>query len=572
MLRWSAKSWIGVGLLASCSPDTRIVSGATAGCGGTIAGSGSSAAGAGGSLGGSGSQGGAAPRGGSGATEAGGSSSVGGSAGASSASGSAGESGSGDGGAGNPSVCSPGADPTCNDDPFISSLQGTCRSDGTCACNSGSVLNPETGRCRYVNRSSCYSPEQNLDTAYELGALGCPCNPDTEFGTCRTSEQGNEVALVCSNGNWEAVEDGRCAQNGCFVTRQVVLPAGNADQGGGRELRVARSGSTFAVTDQDASSGSWVSMAQLSWLFGVGEQATFTPAGPLLGSAVVQTDLGHQLIVIDQGGGLGQPPQYLARSTAWEMGSSEPVQESDLFVIDDEVQIAEFHTVNSRDGRRALFAHRIENAFAVALLGGDGVPVVPYYGMYVLEEGPFRCLELFPTETAAILSFFVEGPTGEIHWNVREFHVDGGVSFAMANRIQGMTELPETCPAVVPYDAGYYTSVMWEDGTGSLAFIRPERSSDAAGLVDLPFPPNTVRVPSFARFELLGDEFVFIHGEPEDVVVTHVDALGAAETSSLWLPDGASSTPAVVDAEGETLYVRYNVGESPAFAEVVCRR
>ena len=45
-------------------------------------------------------------------------------------------------------ACVPGQDSTCNDDPAISSLHGTCRPDGTCSCTIGPGLNPATGKCR----------------------------------------------------------------------------------------------------------------------------------------------------------------------------------------------------------------------------------------------------------------------------------------------------------------------------------------------------------------------------------------------------------------------------------------
>jgi hypothetical protein len=44
-------------------------------------------------------------------------------------------------------VCTYGMDQTCNDDPVISSLHGVCQPDGTCKCNDGFAINPETGRC-----------------------------------------------------------------------------------------------------------------------------------------------------------------------------------------------------------------------------------------------------------------------------------------------------------------------------------------------------------------------------------------------------------------------------------------
>lgn len=44
-------------------------------------------------------------------------------------------------------VCEVGADQSCNDDPAISSLHGTCQRDGTCQCLPGIEKNPATGRC-----------------------------------------------------------------------------------------------------------------------------------------------------------------------------------------------------------------------------------------------------------------------------------------------------------------------------------------------------------------------------------------------------------------------------------------
>jgi hypothetical protein len=46
-------------------------------------------------------------------------------------------------------VCTYGMDQTCNDNPIISSIQGTCNPDGTCSCTSGwpVTVNAQTGKC-----------------------------------------------------------------------------------------------------------------------------------------------------------------------------------------------------------------------------------------------------------------------------------------------------------------------------------------------------------------------------------------------------------------------------------------
>ena len=43
--------------------------------------------------------------------------------------------------------CTPGQDQTCNDNPMLSSLHGTCRPDRLCECRPEFLKNPETGRC-----------------------------------------------------------------------------------------------------------------------------------------------------------------------------------------------------------------------------------------------------------------------------------------------------------------------------------------------------------------------------------------------------------------------------------------
>ena len=43
-------------------------------------------------------------------------------------------------------VCTPGKDATCNEDPTVSSLRGTCQADGTCACGAN-IRSSYTGRC-----------------------------------------------------------------------------------------------------------------------------------------------------------------------------------------------------------------------------------------------------------------------------------------------------------------------------------------------------------------------------------------------------------------------------------------
>jgi hypothetical protein len=43
--------------------------------------------------------------------------------------------------------CMFGADQSCNDNPALNSLHGTCNQDGTCTCHAPFGKSPTTGRC-----------------------------------------------------------------------------------------------------------------------------------------------------------------------------------------------------------------------------------------------------------------------------------------------------------------------------------------------------------------------------------------------------------------------------------------
>lgn len=58
---------------------------------------------------------------------------------------------------------------------------------------------------------TCFSPEQNVNEAYDEGAIGCGCDDSKDRGQCVTNDTGRKVALVCEAGRWTAVEDGPCA-------------------------------------------------------------------------------------------------------------------------------------------------------------------------------------------------------------------------------------------------------------------------------------------------------------------------------------------------------------------------
>jgi hypothetical protein len=70
-----------------------------------------------------------------------------------------------------PGPCTPGGG-SCNDNPIVSSIWGTCQADGTCLCKSGFELNPSTGRCRMPLADAA---DAMAACTGEFEACGCGC-------------------------------------------------------------------------------------------------------------------------------------------------------------------------------------------------------------------------------------------------------------------------------------------------------------------------------------------------------------------------------------------------------------
>ena len=92
-----------------------------------------------------------------------------------------------DGGADGGSACVFGHDHTCNDDPEVSSLEGTCQADGTCVCNSGFELNPATGKCRYAGDAGECSPPDHPEDCCEVTDFQCGVMAKCEAGQITVS-------------------------------------------------------------------------------------------------------------------------------------------------------------------------------------------------------------------------------------------------------------------------------------------------------------------------------------------------------------------------------------------------
>jgi hypothetical protein len=105
-----------------------------------------------------------------------------------------------------------GCDPQVDHDVCVVETAFICQDhhwqtgvDGPCAPGPDRISNPPDGGARDAG-SSCFSPTQNVEHAYDPSARGCACDSARDQGVCV-----GRAALVCMDDNrWSAVEDGPC--------------------------------------------------------------------------------------------------------------------------------------------------------------------------------------------------------------------------------------------------------------------------------------------------------------------------------------------------------------------------
>jgi hypothetical protein len=108
-----------------------------------------------------------------------------------------------DGDADPPKAClaDGGYGPPCNDDPNSAAVMGTCQPDGTCKCNSGYVLNPSTGRCRYPTRDGSAGDTNALANLCTGTYDSCMCSCCGTIGramACYYPTLGESVATLAA--------------------------------------------------------------------------------------------------------------------------------------------------------------------------------------------------------------------------------------------------------------------------------------------------------------------------------------------------------------------------------------
>lgn len=358
----------------------------------------------------------------------------------------------------------------------------------------GGVDGEANGGAGTVDPPACYSPDENLEGSHDPGAMGCPCNEANEFDTCRTSPDGSRVALTCVDGVWTAVEDGRCAQTGCFVTRRLEIALSGSLLEWGRR-RLARSGPELMLTDWELATSTWASLATLSWTEGVLGRVEFTPLGALLGTAVLKVCETHRLVMVDHGDEDTGSTRRL-RASAWQASSSEPLGVTELFEVEYSALKSDFDLVNSTDGERAVFAfgnHGSDDQITAAVLDSDARPVADPY-VVTTSGTSWSCLEVLPTISAASLSFFEGAPKGGIDWHVVELDADGAAAFETAVHLAGTSLLPgRPCPHVVRSEAAYYVTIWSDDDLPHMAVLR--RMATATTRQNSFLCPPTLRRP-----------------------------------------------------------------------------
>jgi hypothetical protein len=131
-------------------------------------------------------------------------------------------------------VCTFGKDQTCNEDPTVSSLRGTCLADGTCKCSSST--SPYTGRC--------LNPGDTSGKGCELGGVLLPIGGQTRCpdgcGTCTCAApgtlkpNGDCTAASCSDilftssptclpeSDWKKTATAGCAAIGKTLTKTLL--------------------------------------------------------------------------------------------------------------------------------------------------------------------------------------------------------------------------------------------------------------------------------------------------------------------------------------------------------------
>jgi len=457
--------------------------------------------------------------------------------------------------------CSFGADQTCNDDPRVSSLWGRCLKDATCECHEGFVANPVTGKCALTSSVTCYSPHQNLEHTGDSGALGCECDPASDADLCRTTLDGGNVALTCTDGRWQVLAEARCASDACRITRSVDLSRERT-----LGMRVAHFGQSFVLTGYDSVQGNWAAYVTASWQGETGAQRFDMAGSWLLGAATIDRGLlAPELIVL--GRRKEEPSRF--RSTAWQQGSSVPVEEHVLFESDSGALSSRFDVRSSLDGRRVLFA---EGHLAPGLrltsmaLDAGGVPegegTVRQIDLPGLDLD-FGCLQ---RTASGGVSYLTQDELGDVAWSFSG--PMGGSSGSGDVAIPDLRQLPSgPCPLLATDATSHpHLAYLASDGKIQIAFMR----GPGGGAPVLYRSISSTSQRALDGFGVIDSDYVFVRRQSNRLFVERFDAPGAELSDPVELPDSVTSSAEVIDVVGNALYLTYLTEKARVIAEVTC--
>ncbi len=199
-----------------------------------------------------------------------------------------------------------GYGPPCNDDPNSAAVMGACQADGTCKCNSGYVLNPSTGRCRYPPRDASVAPDAlaNLCTgAYDSCQCSC-CGNIGRGMKCYYPTLGESVAALAAadQEKWASVVCGGdvCSSGThylCCTPAEPESPSAatyttTAYVGGIDRLGIVKTGADCATLSFAGGSSGKPELRIDTNAYWIAEGASFGPCGDAGSRTVAQGALG----------------------------------------------------------------------------------------------------------------------------------------------------------------------------------------------------------------------------------------------------------------------------------------
>jgi hypothetical protein len=123
--------------------------------------------------------------------------------------------------------------------------------------------------CGSDGGDACYSPTQNLSSAYQTGAQGCACT-DKDTPVCALAPDLKHVGLMCVSGRWQTVIDGPCSPLSPDGGAPDTGPSDVAPDGQGTEV----SGAAIDGGGGDQATSSFCSTCQADELCVVGHDGT----------------------------------------------------------------------------------------------------------------------------------------------------------------------------------------------------------------------------------------------------------------------------------------------------------